>query len=222
MERNVSPSVINRLPRYYRYLGELIDCGIERISSKDLSERMGITASQIRQDLNCFGGFGQQGYGYNVKYLYGEISSILGLNRRYTAILVGAGNIGRAFTQNTNFEKRGFTLTGIFDIDPEKIGMTVGKLTVSDYSKIGEFIARKNPTMAIIAVSRNAVNHVAQELSEYGIKAFLNFSYAEISSQEDIVVENIHLSDSLMRLCYKISERDNREAASNVEKGGRS
>ncbi len=211
MERNVSASVINRLPRYYRYLGELLDSGVERISSKELSERMGITASQIRQDLNCFGGFGQQGYGYNVEYLYGEISSILGLNRHYTAILVGAGNIGRAFTQNTNFEKRGFRLTGIFDIDPEKIGMTVGKLTVSDYNDIGDFIEHEKPTMAILAVPRTAVNRVAKELSDLGIGAFLNFSYAEIASKEDIVIENIHLSDSLMRLCYKISDKENRQ-----------
>lgn len=212
MERNVSASVINRLPRYYRYLGELLDSGVERISSKELSERMGITASQIRQDLNCFGGFGQQGYGYNVEYLYGEISGILGLNRHYTAILVGAGNIGRAFTQNTNFEKRGFKLTGIFDIDPKKIGMNVGKLTVSDYSNVADFIKREKPTMAILAVPRTAVNRVANELSDLGIGAFLNFSYAEIAAQKDIVIENIHLSDSLMRLCYKISDKENRRA----------
>ena len=146
-----------------------------------------------------------------MEYLLGEISSILGLNRHYTAILVGAGNIGRAFTQNTNFEKRGFRLTGIFDIDPEKIGMTVGKLTVSDYNDIGDFIEREKPTMAILAVPRTAVNRVAKELSDLGIGAFLNFSYAEIASKEDIVIENIHLSDSLMRLCYKISDKENRQ-----------
>lgn len=205
MDKSVSVSVIKRLPRYYRYLNELLKCGIERISSKELSEKMGVTASQIRQDLNCFGGFGQQGYGYNVEYLYNEISSILGLNNQYKAILVGAGNIGRAFAQNTNFEKRGFKLVGIFDNDPEKIGQYVGELPILDYKTLKDFVDSENPTMAILAVPRTVVNQVAHELFEMGIKAFLNFSYAEISTNEDIVVENIHLSDSLMRLCYKIS-----------------
>lgn len=207
-ERNVSASVIKRLPRYYRYLGELISCGIERISSKELSRRMGVTASQIRQDLNCFGGFGQQGYGYNVEYLYGEISAILGLNHGYAAILVGAGNIGRAFAVNTNFEKRGFRLIGIFDTDPEKIGMEVGDLTISDYGNIKNFISKNKPIMAILAVPRTVVNQVAHELIDCGIRAFMNFSYAEISADESIAVENVHLSDSLMRLCYKISANE--------------
>ncbi len=207
MEKNVSASVINRLPRYYRYLGELLNLGVERISSKELSQRMGITASQIRQDLNCFGGFGQQGYGYNVEYLYGEIASILGLNHRYKAILVGVGNIGHALTRNTNFEKRGFELIGIFDNDPEKIGMEIRNLTVMDYADIKNFVDENAPTMAILSVPRTVASQVANELSSYGIKAFLNFSYAELPASNDTVVENIHLGDSLMRLCYKISER---------------
>ncbi len=205
MERKVSASVINRLPRYYRYLGELLNCGIERISSKELSKRMKVTASQIRQDLNCFGGFGQQGYGYNVESLHKEIASILGLDHHYKAILVGVGNIGRAFVQNTNFEKRGFQLIGIFDTDPAKIGEKIGSLQISDFRDIQSFIKTKKPTMAILAVPRTVVNQVAHELSSNGIKAFLNFSYADISTDEDVVVENVHLSDSLMRLCYKIS-----------------
>ena len=211
MEKNVSVSVINRLPRYYRYLGELLGKGIERISSKELSERMGVTASQIRQDLNCFGGFGQQGYGYNVEHLYNEIAAILGLNNRYKAILVGVGNIGRAFTQNTTFEKRGFTLIGIFDIDSEKIGTDVKGLKISDYRTIKDFIERENPVMAILAVPRTVVHGVADELAGYGIKAFLYFLYAEVSAADDVVVENIHLGDSLMRLCYKISEKEKSE-----------
>ncbi len=208
MGKSVSASVINRLPRYYRYLGELLSCGVERISSKELSDRMGVTASQIRQDLNCFGGFGQQGYGYNVEYLYGEISNILGLEHHYSAVLVGVGNMGKALTQNTNFEKRGFKLIGLFDVDPEKIGTTVGGLTVTDYAEIESFIKENKPTMAILAVPRTNVNKVARELSDYGIKAFLNFSYTEVAADDDVVVENIHLSDSLMRLCYKISVKD--------------
>ncbi len=211
MEKQVSPSVINRLPRYYRYLGELMNSGVERISSKELSKKMSVTASQIRQDLNCFGGFGQQGYGYNVEYLYGEIAGILGLNSKYKAILVGAGNIGHALTSNTNFEKRGFELIGIFDNDPEKIGMEIDNLKVLDSANMKSFVEEHNPTMAILSVPKAVVNQVTQELIDCGIKAFLNFSYAEITTKDDIVVENIHLGDSLMRLCYKISEKNSIE-----------
>ena len=215
MEKKISQSVINRLPRYYRYLGELQTNGIERISSKDLSEKMQVTASQIRQDLNCFGGFGQQGYGYNVEYLYGEIGAILGLNKGYTAILVGAGNMGKAFTTNTNFERRGFRLIGIFDKDPDKIGSVISTkardLEVMEYKNVKSFIEKEAPTMAIIAVPRASVSDVINELRSYGIKAFLNFSYTEVASSEDTVVENIHLGDSLMRLCFKISDKEDRE-----------
>jgi len=206
IEKKVSASVINRLPRYYRYLSELYKSGTERISSKDLSEKMGVTASQIRQDFNCFGGFGQQGYGYNVEYLYGEIASILGIRNGYTAILVGAGNMGRAFTINTNFEKRGFRLIGIFDKDPEKIGDKIRDITISDYADAKAFIEKNKPTMAIIAVPRDSVSGVIKELKGYGIKAFLNFSYTEVASNDDAVVENVHLGDSLMRLSFKISD----------------
>lgn len=208
MKKQVSSSVIKRLPRYFRYLGELMNSGVERISSKELSKKMGVTASQIRQDLNCFGGFGQQGYGYNVEYLYGEIATILGLNSRYKAILVGAGNMGQALAQNTTFEKRGFTLVGIFDTDPEKIGKEIKGIKISDTKDIKEFIDKEKPTMAIISTPRTVVNQVVHELTSMGIKAFLNFSYAEISPDDDVVVENIHLSDSLMRLCYKISSKE--------------
>ena len=208
MNKQVSPSVINRLPRYYRYLGDLLANGIERISSKDLSEKMHVTASQIRQDLNCFGGFGQQGYGYNVEYLHKEIARILGLDFQYKAILVGAGNMGQALIQNTTFEKRGFKLIGIFDNDPQKIGKEIKGIKISDVSEVKNFIEENAPTMAIISTPRTAVNQVVHSLREYGIRAFLNFSYAEISDADDVIVENIHLSDSLMRLCYKISSKD--------------
>lgn len=209
MSGKVSISVINRLPRYYRYLAELEASGIERISSKDLSEKMNVTASQIRQDLNCFGGFGQQGYGYNVKFLKTSIANILGLDRGYTAILVGAGNMGRTFAVNTKFESRGFKLIGIFDSDPEKEGMQVGVHKVKSYSSIKEFIDENKPQMAILAVPKSAMHSVAEELIGYGIKAFLNFSYTELAEQPDkIAVENVHLSDSLMRLSYKIVSKD--------------
>lgn len=208
MEKQVSQSVINRLPRYYRYLGELLSNGIERISSKDLSEKMNVTASQIRQDLNCFGGFGQQGYGYNVEYLYNEIAAILGLNSHYKAILIGAGNMGQALIQNTNFEKRGFSLIGVFDNDPQKIGKEIKGIKISDITDVEQFIKDNHPTMAIISTPRTVVNQIVHKLKDCGVRAFLNFSYAEIANSENVVVENIHLSDSLMRLCYKISAKN--------------
>ncbi len=208
MEKKVSASVINRLPRYYRYLTDLEANGIDRISSKELSEKMGITASQIRQDLNCFGGFGQQGYGYNVKHLYNEIAGILGLKSQYKAILIGAGNMGQALVQNITFEKRGFSLIGIFDNDPKKIGTEIKGISISDFADINTFINQHKPTMAIISTPRIVANQVAAELIKLGIRAFLNFTSAEITSNDDIVVENIHLSDGLMRLCYKISAQN--------------
>ena len=208
MEKKVSVSVINRLPRYYRYLTDLLDSGMERVSSRELSEKMGVTASQIRQDLNCFGGFGQQGYGYNVKSLQNEIAKILGLDRGYTAILVGAGNMGRTFATNTKFESRGFQLIGIFDNNPKVIGTQIHGLTVQDYSTIRQFVEQNRPKMAILTVPKDAMQEVAHDLIHIGIKAFLNFSYTELPAIEGISVENVHLSDSLMRLSYKILENE--------------
>ncbi len=209
MEKRISDSVINRLPRYYRYLTDLIENGTERISSRELSEKMNITASQIRQDLNCFGGFGQQGYGYNVNLLRGEIAKILGIDQGYTAILIGAGHMGRTFATNTKFETRGFRLIGIFDSDPKKVGQEVARHTIRDYATIEEFIQENQPKMAILTVPKDAMQRVANEMIQYGIRAFLNFSYTELSdNDDDIVVENVHLSDSLMRLSYKLSEKD--------------
>lgn len=213
MEKRISDSVINRLPRYYRHLTDLLENGTERISSRELSEKMNITASQIRQDLNCFGGFGQQGYGYNVNLLRGEIARILGLDQGYTAILIGAGHMGRTFATNTKFESRGFHLIGIFDTDPKKIGTEVAHHTIRDYATIEEFIREHQPKMAILTVPKDDMHRVAEEMIQCGIRAFLNFSYTELSDEnEDIVVENVHLSDSLMRLSYKLSEKDKESA----------
>lgn len=207
MSKKVSESVINRLPRYYRYLTELDSAGIERISSRELSRRMNITASQIRQDLNCFGGFGQQGYGYNIKFLKEHIEKILGLDRGFKAILIGAGNMGQTFAINTKFESRGFKLIGIFDSDPQKYGMQIGEHKVLAYNTVKDFIAENKPQMAIIAVPKKAAENVANALISYGIKAFMNFSNTEISLPGDVTVENVHLSDSLMRLSYKLAEK---------------
>ena len=211
MEKKVSGSVINRLPRYFRHLTDLYESGTERISSKELSERMGVTASQIRQDLNCFGGFGQQGYGYNVEMLRTEIANILGLNRGYTAIMIGAGHMGRTFATNTKFESRGFKLIGIFDNDPDVIGTKITDFTVMDYAGIREFINENKPQMAILTVPKEAMKEVAEDLIHMGIKAFMNFSYTELEESEGIIVENVHLGDSLMRLSYKIAQRSNEE-----------
>lgn len=216
MDKKVSASVVNRLPRYYRYLNDLVEGGIERISSKELSEKMDVTASQIRQDLNCFGGFGQQGYGYNVKMLRDEIAKILGLDQGYTAVLVGAGNMGRTFAINTKFESRGFKLIGIFDTDPKKIGTTLTRYTIMDYKNIKEFIKANHPEMAILTVPKHVMNQVAEELMGYGIKAFMNFSYNELSTRDDIAVENVHLGDSLMRLSYKLLEKKEKQAEEQI------
>ncbi len=207
MKKKVSESVINRLPRYYRYLDELLKTGVDRISSKSLSEKMGLTASQVRQDFNCFGGFGQQGYGYKVESLKESIGKILGVDKQHSAILIGAGNIGRAFALNITFEKRGFHLVGIFDNDPEKIGQTVGDIVVTDFEEVEKFIEENKPEMAIVAIPKAGVNQVVSRLKNAGIKAFLNFTHAEVEDAEDIVVENIHLGDSLMRLSYKMGEK---------------
>lgn len=206
MEKRVSESVIKRLPRYYRHLTDLENGGMERISSKELSKRMGLTASQIRQDMNCFGGFGQQGYGYNVKHLREEISKILGLDMGFTAVLVGAGNMGKTFAINTKFETRGFELIGIFDNDAKKIGTPLAKHTIMDYAEIQGFIEEYKPQMAILAIPKQNMQSVVDQLKGYGIKAFMNFSYAELSASDDVVVENVHLGDSLMRLSYKLLE----------------
>lgn len=211
MRKKVSESVINRLPRYYRYLNELDSGKVDRISSRELSRRMHVTASQIRQDLNCFGGFGQQGYGYNVRFLKESIEKILGLDRGYRAILVGAGNMGKAFAINTKFESRGFKLIGIFDTDPKKFGTMIGIHKVLPYSRIREFISENKPQMAILAIPKTAMHEVANQLISYGIKAFMNFSYTELSTPDDIAVENVHLGDSLMRLSYKLTEKQNSE-----------
>lgn len=204
-EKKVSLVVVKRLPRYYRYLGELLSKQVYRVSSRELSDKMGVTASQIRQDLNCFGGFGQQGYGYNVEMLYNEIAAILGLDRGYKTILVGAGNLGHALANHTNFEKRGFRLIGIFDSDPDIAGREIGGLIVQHSDQMAAFVKREKPDIAILTVPKKAVNQVADELVKLGIKGLWNFSYVELQLPEGVAVENVHLSDSLMTLSYKIA-----------------
>ena len=206
-QRKISRAVISRLPRYYRYLGDLLEAGVERISSSDLSKKMHVTASQIRQDLNNFGGFGQQGYGYNVKYLYTEIGKILGLDRCHNFIIIGAGNLGHAVTVHLSFEMQGFVLTGIFDNDPQKIGTKLKDHTILDINDIDEFYQKVKPDMAVLCVPQETVPTLVDKLYSLGIKNYWNFSHYDINPKySDAIVEAVHLGDSLMTLCYRISE----------------
>lgn len=205
MEKEISQAVIRRMPRYYRYLGDLLDAGVERISSNDLSKRMNVTASQIRQDLNNFGGFGQQGYGYNVAYLKSEIGKILGLDRDYHVIILGAGNLGHALANYAGFEKRGFIVSGIFDVDPDKIGKKIGDTMVTDMQDLRNFVAEHTVDIAALTLPKAIAPSVAKELAEYGVSAFWNFAATDLNLPEDVAVENVHLAESLMRLSYNIS-----------------
>lgn len=204
-ERQVPLVVIRRLPRYHRYLGELLNNKIYRVSSTELSRKMGVTASQIRQDLNYFGGFGQQGYGYNVEMLYDNITSILGLDKGYKTIIVGAGNLGRALANYAGFSKRGFSLCGIFDTDENIIGTEFSGLKVASYSDMPQFIKDHKPDIAILAVPKTAVNQVAEDVVNCGIKALWNFAHVDLKLPGDVIIENVHLSDSLMTLSYQMA-----------------
>lgn len=204
--KKVPAVVIKRLPRYYRYLSELLKQDINRISSNALSEKMKVTASQIRQDFNYFGGFGQQGYGYNVEFLYNEIGSILGLKEGYTTIIVGAGYLGHAIACHNGFEKRGFYLKAIFDNDKEKIGNNINGHTIMDIKDMEKYVRENNIDIAILTVPKTAVEEMADRLAKSGIKGLWNYSYAELKNKYDIPVENVHLSDSLMTLSYKIKQ----------------
>lgn len=205
-KKNVPLVVIKRLPRYYRYLGELLKQGVTRISSRRLSEKMGVTASQIRQDLNCFGGFGQQGYGYKIENLYHEIGDILGLSKGYRTIIVGAGNLGHALANHTNFEKRGFKLVGIFDSNNDVVGSTINNITVQHVDSLEEFFKNEGADIAILALPKASVKEVADRLMKLGIKGLWNFSYTDLDVPEGVAVENVHLSDSLMTLSYKLTQ----------------
>lgn len=208
IDKNISKAVIRRLPRYFRYLRELIRLDIARISSKDLSERMNVTASQIRQDLNCFGGFGQQGYGYNVNSLYVEISHILGVDRNFNAVIIGMGNLGRALAWNPLFEKRGIAIKGLFDIDKNIIGSNVNDLTIMSLDTISEFLKTNHIDIAVITTPKAVAKETVDMLAGLGIKGFWNFSNAEIElSDKNLVIENVHLGDSLMALCYEIAKK---------------
>lgn len=207
-EKKISSAVINRLPRYYRYLGELLEKDITRISSKELSKKMNITASQIRQDLNNFGGFGQQGYGYNVEYLYQEMKKILGLDRDYHLIVVGGGNIGQALVNYTDFEKRGFIIDAVFDTNPKLIGMTIRGIEVHDVDTMEEYCQSHPVDIAVLTVPKSQAPKVAKTLAGWGVKGMWNFSNVDLHLPDSVVVENVHLTDSLMTLLYKRNEHN--------------
>ena len=207
---SISVQVIKRLPRYHRYLEDLRNAGVVRISSKELSQRMGLTASQIRQDLNCFGGFGQQGYGYNIEQLYNEIGNILGLDNTARAVLIGAGNLGRAIASHLRFDLRGFELIGVFDNNPTVIGQEIGGVIVLPADELEDFCKKYEPTAAILCIPAEASENIVAQLVSLGVKGFWNFTHYDISHYYDNVsVENVHLGDSLMTLRYQIKKYEN-------------
>lgn len=198
-------SVIKRLPRYYRFVGMLRDKGVTRISSRELSDLMGLTASQIRQDFNCFGGFGQQGYGYNIEQLYAEISRILGLDKGHKMILIGVGNLGRAIATHMSFERRGFRLLAIFDRNEALSGHMIRGLPIRHTNGLDDFCREQKPTVAALCIPSGESMDVAEQLVQLGIKGFWNFSHADIARKyPELAVENVHLSDSLMTLSYHV------------------
>ena len=209
MENNeISLAVVKRLPRYYRYLEELLDNGVERISSGELSNKMNVTASQIRQDLNHFGGFGQQGYGYNVEYLYNEIARILGMDRHHGIIIVGAGNLGRAIANYANFTKRGFIVKGIFDSNPDVVGRECRGMKIMSMDKLADFIKEHDVEILALTIPKTSANEVAKVAVDAGIKGIWNFAHMDLTVPDSVVVENVHLSESLMTLSYKLSVND--------------
>ncbi|SJZ60162.1 redox-sensing transcriptional repressor Rex [Garciella nitratireducens] len=210
MERSsqkVSMAVVRRLPKYYRYLEDLLHKEIYRISSKELSKIMGLTASQIRQDLNCFGGFGQQGYGYNVEELHKEIGKILGLTKRYKTVIVGAGNIGQAIANYSHFEQKGFELKGIFDINPKLIGLKIRDVEIYDVDYLEDFVKENNIEIGVICVPREKAQETAEKLVAGGVRGIWNFAPHDIKIPENIVLENVHLSESLYTLTYLLNEK---------------
>ena len=211
--QEVSKAVIQRLPRYYRNICELKAEGAQRISSRALAERMGLTASQIRQDFNCFGGFGQQGYGYNIRNLHDEIAKILNIDEEHEMIIVGAGHLGQALANYTNFRKRGFIVRAIFDQDPTVIGTRVGDVEVLPMEKIDEVVKASNVKMAAVCIPKTPAVKVVEQLIADGVVGIWNFAHVDLEVPDDVVIENVHLSESLMRLSYRMGETYGRKEA---------
>lgn len=210
--RKISKAVISRLPRYYRYLGDLMEEGVERISSNELSKRMHVTASQIRQDLNNFGGFGQQGYGYNVGFLREEIGKILGLNDKHNIAIIGAGNLGQALAKYPFFERRGFIVKGIFDIKPELEGVMIGDIPIRMINQLDSYLKKNNIEIVALTIPKENALAIADIAIANGIKAIWNFAHVDLNVPKDVIVENVHLSDSLMRLSYNITQHKEKQS----------
>lgn len=215
----VSAAVIKRLPRYHRYLGDLLREGKLRISSAELSELMGLTASQIRQDLNCFGGFGQQGYGYNIRYLHGKISELLGVTDGFKAVIVGAGNLGHALATTHMFERRGVKRLALFDVREDLVNTKIADIPVRHVSELGEFCKREGVDIGVLTVPKEAAEEVADIMVSSGVTGIWNFANMELKIDDpDVTVENIHLGDSLLTLCYKIKVQKDAQGAGAEEK----
>lgn len=206
MDKDISQAVIRRMPRYYRYLGELLDAGVERISSNDLSARMHVTASQIRQDLNNFGGFGQQGYGYNVQFLHDEIGKILGLDETHNVIVIGVGHLGQAVANYKNFDSLGFKIVGLFDTDESVIGKDIRGVKVKSNDELADFLDNNKVDIAALTLPRDRAELTARLVVEHGVKGIWNFALVDLDMFENVVVENVHLSDTLMQLSYNITK----------------
>ncbi len=214
-QKTISRAVVKRLPRYYRYLGELMNDGVERISSRDLSGRMNITASQIRQDLNNFGGFGQQGYGYNVRHLYDEIGKILGLDRTYSVVIIGAGHLGQAIANYGNFERRGFVFRAMFDIRPELSGQILNGIPVYPTSMLETYLSKNPADIAALTLPKESAQEMTARLVAAGVRGIWNFAHVDLDVPEGIVVENVHLSESLMRISYRLNNPEGEEQGEN-------
>ena len=205
MEKGISQAVIRRMPRYYRYLGDLLESGVERVSSSELSKLMNVTASQIRQDLNNFGGFGQQGYGYNVRFLHEEIGKILGLTETHYMIIIGAGNLGQAIANYGRFDRLGFRTVGLFDVNPALIGKEIRGIKIHALDELEEFCKHQKVDIAALTMPKQTAENTAQRLVDLGVYAIWNFAHVDLEVPNDeVIVENVHLSDSLMQLSYNI------------------
>lgn len=205
-EEKISEAVVRRLPKYYRYLDDLEQKGIERISSRKMSDDLNLNASQIRRDLNCFGGFGQQGYGYQVTKLKEEIKKILGLGKKYSAVIIGAGNIGQALINYLGFEREGYTITALFDVNEKIIGKEIHGKKIYAMSSLPEYLAENHADIGFIATPKEVAQQAANTLMKFGVKAIWNFAPIDVAVPKDVKIENVHLSDSLYVLCYRIHD----------------
>ncbi|QBD85743.1 redox-sensing transcriptional repressor Rex [Clostridium tetani] len=201
-------AVIKRLPKYHRYLEELLRNEVDRISSKELSKKIGFTASQIRQDFNCFGDFGQQGYGYNVKELHAQISNILGLTKEYRCIILGGGNIGQAIANYNKFEKLGFKLEAIFDINPKLVGLKIRDIEIKDIDTLEDYLKENNVDVGIICVPSRSAQKVCDILTRNNVKGIWNFAPVDLKVPEGVFTENVHLSENLLTLSYLMNEQE--------------